>query len=408
MSWPHHRAGGLLGRWGLSLAWLVVGLLASLSAWGADPLVPAGWDAKAAGDATMEGLLVVTAPQVKGAHDSSLVIQGRRAFIVYMANDERPGETPAWPFIYVALSVVDIDRMQVEKIIPCVRGGQEFANATLPPGACFVPRIMKLNDRTLRCFFASEEPGQRSSQTWYIDFDTERLAFHDTIHRAKIKTAAGTFPMQPEVLHADAVRLGFPHPVKDHGLYMIDGFKEIDGEMYAVLNGFTARHNALARVNATRDTFEVLGHYNEPGELTLSESSVQKLPDGTWLAIARQEGGNRNYTFTTSADGRTWTPNVHRELVPNGTSSKPTFDRFGGVYYLGWQESTRIDRVNRSVFNIEVSRDGQNWERKYRFETPKSFQYPTFVEHEGVIYFSVTQGESDPSRKERILFGRLR
>jgi hypothetical protein len=93
--------------------------------------------------------------------------------------------------------------------------------------------------------------------------------------------------------------------------------------------------------------------------------------------------------------------------VPNGTNSKPTFDRFGGAYYLGWQENTHIQGVRRSVFNVDISRDGKTWERKYRFETPKSFQYPTFHEHDGVIWLSVTQGDSSPSRKERIMFGKL-
>ena len=93
--------------------------------------------------------------------------------------------------------------------------------------------------------------------------------------------------------------------------------------------------------------------------------------------------------------------------MKNGSSSKPTFDKFNGAYYLGWQERTTIEKVGRSVFNIDVSTDGKHWERKYRFESTKSFQYPTFVETNGQIWFSVTQGDSDPSRKERIMFGRL-
>ena len=77
------------------------------------------------------------------------------------------------------------------------------------------------------------------------------------------------------------------------------------------------------------------------------------------------------------------------------------------MYYLGWQESTRIQGVSRSVFNVDVSRDGKTWERKYRFESPKSFQYPTFHEHDGVIWLVVTQGDKDASRKECIMFGKL-
>ncbi|MDZ4287222.1 MAG: sialidase family protein, partial [Prosthecobacter sp.] len=163
----------------------------------------------------------------------------------------------------------------------------------------------------------------------------------------------------------------------------------------------------LAVVNAGLDTFEVLGHYNRPAELKLTESAVNRLPDGTWLAICRQEGGNTNYAFATSTNGRDWVPAEHRDFVPNGASSKPTFDKVGEHYYLGWQEATKIDGVGRSVFNIDVSRDGKQWQRKYRFESVKSFQYPTFHEHKGSVWLTVTQGDSDISRKERIMFGKL-
>jgi hypothetical protein len=54
-----------------------------------------------------------------------------------------------------------------------------------------------------------------------------------------------------------------------------------------------------------------------------------------------------------------------------------------------------------------VSSDGRTWERKYRFETDRSFQYPVLREYGGRIYLTVTQGDLSPSRKERILFGVL-
>ena len=60
-----------------------------------------------------------------------------------------------------------------------------------------------------------------------------------------------------------------------------------------------------------------------------------------------------NYHFTTSRDGRTWTPGREMPHVPNGANS------------------------------------------------------PTFHEHEGAIWLSVTQGDTDASRKERIMFGKL-
>jgi hypothetical protein len=370
-------------------------------------LVAADWDAKQAADRVMAGLINVSAPQVQGAHDAALALAGDRAYIVAEANDVQPGESADWPFVYVTLSVVNVKTRKVERHINFARGEQAFENETLPPGACSVPRVIQKDAKTLRCYFASEQPKQRQAQTWFMDFDSARMAFENRIHKARIKTAAGTFDMQPQFFHADAAAGGFQRPAVDFGLHLFDSFKRIAGKTYVAMNNYPGGQNALALVHDDLATFEVLGHYHDPQELKLTESAVNRLPDGTWMAVCRQEGGNRNYVFATSRDGRTWTRGAHRDLVPNGTSSKPTFDRFGGIYYLGWQESTRIAGVGRSVFNIEVSRDGASWERKYCFETAKSFQYPTFHEHRGSIYLAVTQGDSDPSRKERIMFGKL-
>lgn len=370
-------------------------------------LLPPGWNAKQAGDKVLAGLFKVSAPEVKGAHDAEFVVVGDRAFVVYEANDVKAGENAEWSFIYAALSVVNIPSHSVERTMVVARSEQQFANETLPAGACFVPRILQKDGHTLRCYFASEAPRTRQSQTWFMDFDTARLAFTNEIQRAKIKTSAGTFDMMPQAFYEDAVAHGFQRPPRDFGLYIFDSFKVFDGKTYVALNNYATGQNALAVVNADLDTFEVLGHYNEPAAIKLTESALNRLPDGTWMAICRQDGGNRNYAFTTSKDGRTWTAGEFRSSVPNGGSSRPTFDCFNGVYYLGWQEGTTVDGVGRSIFNIDVSRDGLIWERKYRFETAHSFQYPTFHQHDGAIYLTVTQGDSDPSRKERIMFGKL-
>lgn len=370
-------------------------------------ILAADWNPKQAADKVMQGLVKVTAPEVKGAHDPEFAIVGDKAYVIAEANDVRAGENPEWPFLYVTLSIVDLKTLQVEKIIPVARSEQVFTNATLPVGACFVPRIVQKDAKTLRCFFASEQPKIRQSQIWFIDYDLAQGKLANNIYKAKLKTASGTYDMQPQYFYEDAKAHGFQKLPADYGFYIFDPFKVIDGKTYVALNNYAGGQNALATVNKALDTFEVIGHFNEPQNLKLTEPAVNRLPDGTWLAICRQESGNHNYTFSTSPDGKTWSVNEHRDFVANGTSSKPTFNKFGDVYYLGWQEATKINGVGRSVFNIEVSRDGKTWERKYRFETEKSFQYPSFHEHNGHIYVAVTQGDTDSSRKERIMFGLL-
>jgi len=371
-------------------------------------LLPPGWNSKSAGDEVLTTLIKVSAPQVKGAHDADFVMVGERAYIVEHDNDIKPGHG-AGKAQYCVLTVVNVKTMSVERVVPMAKSAQAFANVTLPVGACFVPRIIRLNDTTLRCFFVCEDQSGRSqSQTWYRDFDMASLSFAPDIHRVKLKTSDGTFDMQPQYFHADAAKHGFKQPAKAFGLYLLDAFKVIDGKTYLAINNFPGAQNALAMLNESRGTIEVIGHYNEPAERRLTESSVNRLPDGTWMAICRTESGDRNYVFTTSKDGKTWTQGEPRPFVSQGSNSKPTFDTFNGLYYLGWQEATRITDghgVGRYLFNIEVSRDGVNWKRKYRFESPNSFQYPTFRQHDGTIWFTVTQGTGGST--DRIMFGRL-
>jgi hypothetical protein len=371
-------------------------------------LLPGGWNPKAEADKRLEGMIQVTGPEVKGAHDADLVMVGDRAFVVATANDVKPGHG-AKEAEYCTMSIVNLRSLRVEQRILIAKSEQVFANQVLPIGACFVPRILQLNNTTLRCFFACEDQsGRGQAQTWYRDFDVPSLAFSPEIYRMKIKTASGIFDLEPKAFHADAVAHGFRQKFVGFGLYLIDSFKAIDGRTYAVINNWPGAQNALAVLNDARDTLEILGHYNEPAELRLTESSVNRLPDGSWLAICRAESGDRNYVFTTSKDGKTWTRGEPRPFVTKGSNSKPTFDKFNGAYYLGWQEATRVTNgygVGRNFFNIEVSRDGVKWERKYRFESTKSFQYPTFRLHNGSIWFTVTQGTGGST--DRIMFGKL-
>jgi hypothetical protein len=370
-------------------------------------LLPPDWNPTAAGDRVLAGLTNVCLPAVKGAHDSDLLLLDGKAYIIYMANDVQPGEAPDWPFVYTALSVVDLATGHVDAVHTVAASAMAFANVTLPAGACFVPRLVQLDARTLRCFFASEDPGARQSQTWYRDYDLRADRLAEAIFPVELATDEGVFPMQPQHLHRHAVGKGFTGAPTQHGLYMIDGIKPIDGVRYAVLNNFPGGQLALATLNDAADRFTVIGDFFLPHEAKLTESAVERLPDGTWLAVSRQENRDHRYMFATSPDGRQWSAHAYRDCVPNGSSSKSTLDRIGDVYYLGWNEATQVDGVYRSVFNLDISRDGLTWERKYRFATVHTFQYPVFRAVGDAVYLTVTQGDHSDSRKERIMFGRL-
>ncbi|MBT4816526.1 MAG: exo-alpha-sialidase [Lentisphaerae bacterium] len=191
------------------------------------PLLPANWDPALAGDAVMQRLVKVTAPQVKGAHDAEFVCMGDRAYVVSEANDLMAGENGDWPFIYSTLSIVNLKTLETERVIDFAKGEQAFANETLPPGACWVPRIIQKDPQTLRCYFVSQAPARRQSQMWYRDFDLSRGEFASTIHKAKLKTAAGIFDFQPQHFHADAAAHGFRKKASDSFFFIFDSFKKL-------------------------------------------------------------------------------------------------------------------------------------------------------------------------------------
>lgn len=366
-----------------------------------EPLLPADWDPVKAGNEVIERLISVTAPHVKGAHDGGFVIVDNHAYIVSTVNDELPGHSRA-QMEYVDMSIVNLDTMEVEMAsFPIAKPGQVFENETLPRTRfTWCPRIAQIDERTLRTFFTSG-PELNHAQIWYRDFDLTTREFKNTIHRAKLKTATGTYLMTPHHFHASAVREGFGGNLA-WSFFIIDTFKEFDGKTYIGINNFAGRQNALARMNEAFDTFEVVGHINQPEALQLSENAINRLPDGTWMAILRSDTGSRNYAFSFSGDGHTWTPAEHKDFVQNGTSSKPTLDKFNGIYYLGWQDAAQVDGVGRTIFNLDVSRDGKHWERKYRFETRNGFEYPTFIEHNGVIWVRLSG-----NNQRTIHFGKL-
>jgi hypothetical protein len=351
-------------------------------------------------DDVLGKLIKVTAQQVKGVHDAHMTIVSDKAYIVYEANDIQPGERAEWTFIYCAMSIVNIKTNTVEKIIRFAESEQQYDNESLPVGCCFVPRIIQKDENTLRIYFASEHPYHRQSDTWYIDFDLNTQKFCTKIYKMKLKTRFGIFDMQPQYFYEQAAVDGFNRPTATFALYLLELGKKIDGKYYVALNNFITGQNALGLFNDELDMVEVIGNYNEPLETTkLTESGVNKTPCGKWLAIIRNDMGDLNYYFSESTDGIGWSIATEKDFITNGSNSKPTFDKFGDTYYLGWQE-----KPNRTKFNIDISKDCNNWTREFSFDVPNgSFQYPAFYEYEGVIYVCVTQGD-----KERIMFGKLK
>jgi hypothetical protein len=47
------------------------------------------------------------------------------------------------------------------------------------------------------------------------------------------------------------------------------------------LSNFPGGQNALAILHEELLTFEIRGHYNEPGSIVLNESAFNRMPDGS-------------------------------------------------------------------------------------------------------------------------------
>ena len=158
-----------------------------------------------------------------------------------------------------------------------------------------VPVSFRGSSRRMAGRFAASlpanSPARDNRRPGTRDFDISTMTFAATIHRVKLKTSAGTFDMQPQYFHADAVAQGFTKPAKDYGLYLFDSFKTFGGKTYISINNWPGKQLALAVPNATYDTFEVIGHFNEPQSFNTSEAAVKlsagwnvdgHLPAGRW------------------------------------------------------------------------------------------------------------------------------
>ena len=145
----------------------------------------------------------------------------------------------------------------------------------------------------------------------------------------------------------------------------------------------------VAEVNEER-----AGHGTPSEYVAMSIVDIETLKLEAFIPFARAGQAFENETLPA---GITFVPRI----IPKDSG---TLRCFFAIYYLGWQDNAQINNTGRTVFNVDVSRDGQTWLRKYRFESAAGFTYPTFREYQGSIYLTVTQGRNSG---ERIMFGKL-
>lgn len=354
------------------------------------------YSAEVAANHIMNEALVVNNDVMKGVHDAQFVIINDKAYIVYEANDVQAGEYAGWDYVYAALSIVDLKTHQVEKIVKIAKSEQVFANLTLPHGAAFVPRIAKLDENTLRIYFASEEPGVRNAITYYIDYDLKTETLSDNVYPLKYKNSLGEIVyFTTEEYYKDYILTGYTAYEADYGAYLLDIFYKGD-TTYIALNNFAGAQVSLAKFNEEMNTVELISHIaNSNSYNKFTEHGIIQKEDGSFMTIMREERRG-NYFFTYSEDGINWTAPVEEVFVVSGTNSKPTLDNFNGYYLMGWNDT------DRSVYRLQYSKDCKNWIDLYTFYSDTTFQYPSFEMYNNEIYYCATIGN-----KQQIIFGKL-
>lgn len=351
--------------------------------------------AKSRGARIMNAAVVVSPDNQKGTHDAHFVIADGYAYIVYEANDNREGENAVWHDIYCSMSMVRLSDMKFVEALKISESEQAFANETLLPGATFVPRVMRKDEKTLRVFFASTDPGVRQELTYYRDFDIQAKTWSNEVGRLKMRTHDGAVrDFTPKEYYDHAIESGCRVAYeRDDGAYLFDIF-DIGGQMYIALNNFAAKQVSLATINTDLDCIDIVSHIADTSpEMQLSEQGIARLPGGEWMAIMRDDK-NMNYMFSRSTDGKKWSKPTYCDFVTTGCNSKPTLNVFGEHILMGWNDTSR------KRFRLQHSYDGKNWTDIVDFCADTSFQYPTFALHDGEIYYSATIGN-----KQKIIFG---
>ena len=350
---------------------------------------------KAAGDAAIANMIRVSSDEMKGTHDAQYVFANGKAYVVYEANDKSAGDLGTDPAEYCALAIVDLETFTLESLETFAYSEQEFANETLPVGSCFVPRVIHKDENTLRFYFASQYT-DREAVTYYLDYDLATGEFDNNVYHLQLLTEEGKVDFTPEAYIELFRAEGRECKDAKRGAYLFDIF-DIGDTKYIALNLFNGGLNSLAKFNDTYDCIEIIGNIGSmTDEVLTTENGIMQLKDGTWMAILRNERGEKNYMFSYSEDGTDWSTPVEKDFVQNGTNSKPVLVNFDGYYFMGWNEASR------GLFHIAYSFDAKNWTTIYSFHAPTTFQYPEFDFHDGQLYFSVTTGS-----KEQIYFGKL-
>ncbi len=346
----------------------------------------------------LENMICINSEILKGAHDPHFTIVDKKAYIVYMANELSAGEDCKWDHLYCVMSIVDIEKNEVEEMIPFAHSMQEYENLTLPKGPCYAPRVIKIAENKLRILFSVIPLDGSQAIIFYTDFDMPTRSFENKAFILKMRYEGKIEDMIPSVFYEwdDANQ----NKLKEDpaGLYLFEFGKKTDDKYYIGINNFHTAQNAFGYFNDTFDVVEIISFVASPKGPQLSELVPVKKPDGSWFGVLRNDAEDYNYYVTSSADGINFDMPTPSTITSNASNSKAFLEYLNGKYYLGWQQGP-----GRSKFSIATSDDCENWECEYTFEIPnKDFFYPGIVAFEDSIYICAVEGA-----KESIWFGKL-
>ncbi|MBW3542662.1 MAG: glycoside hydrolase [Planctomycetes bacterium] len=180
-----------------------------------------------------------------------------------------------------------------------------------------------------------------------------------------------------------------------------------------ILTRRDARFNVSVLIGGRRaiddwQAFPVVGRQEVAG-FKPDEPVLWPLPDGTLVAVYRDNGGSQRLFRSTSPDqGRTWTRPALTNF-PNATSKLFSMRTSRGFRIL---ISNANPKLNRREMHLSISRDGRTFTRMAQLSVPSpaavaglepiwhkfatgiaSVQYPHVIEHEGQLLIVLSRNK---------------
>ncbi len=179
-------------------------------------------------------------------------------------------------------------------------------------------------------------------------------------------------------------------PVRNKPLLLADG---------TLLCGSSTENDGwrvhFERTKDSGRTWERVGPIHDGKTFGAIQPTLLTAPDGSILALCRNQNGNGNILSTTSRDsGRTWSE-LKPTSLPNPNSGIDAVTLKSGQHLLVYNHTRRGEGTprGREMLNVAVSHDGNSWQAALVLdhEPQAEFSYPAVIQTtDGLVHITWT------------------